>query len=383
MIDKIIKLKVEELTPYVGNAKQHPQSQIDAIKKSIEQFGFNDPIAVWGEQNIIVEGHGRLAAAKQLGINEVPCIRLDHMSEEERRAYTIAHNSTSLNSDFDLEKLNAELASIDFDMAAFGLEEQIKEIESDTAYRAFVDKFVPKLTTDDCYTPPAVYETVKKWAVDKYSLHGREIVRPFYPGGDYQNHKYPKNCVVIDNPPFSIASEIINFYNDKKIDYFLFADSRTLFAAKDRCNYVVAHLEIIYENGAKVLTSFRTNLGDYLIETAPDLFEAVDNAQESTAKELTRYEYPDAVITAALLGTLAPRGVDFKVKRGEAVAVSNLDAMKEIGKGLYGSGFILSKAQAQAHAQAQAQAQARAQAERPRIKIELSDREKQMQAMLG
>lgn len=140
MVDKIIKLKVDKLTPYAGNAKQHPQSQIDAIKKSIEKFGFNDPIAVWGEQNIIVEGHGRLAAAKQLGIKEVPCIRLDHMTEEERRAYTIAHNSTSLNSDFDLEKLNKELAEIDFDMAAFGLEEQLKEIERE---------FTPEIIEDE------------------------------------------------------------------------------------------------------------------------------------------------------------------------------------------------------------------------------------------
>ena len=145
MIDKIIKLKVEELTPYVGNAKQHPQSQIDAIKKSIEQFGFNDPIAVWGEDNIIVEGHGRLLAAKQLGIRDVPCIRLDHMSEEERRAYTIAHNSTTLNSDFDLEKLNIELLDIDFDMTMFGLDEQLKEIEREFAPEIIEDDFDEEL----------------------------------------------------------------------------------------------------------------------------------------------------------------------------------------------------------------------------------------------
>lgn len=125
MVEKIIKLKIEQLTPYAKNAKKHPQSQIDAIKKSIERFGFNDPIAVWGEKNIIVEGHGRLSAAKQLGIEEVPCIRLDHMSDDERKAYMLAHNKTTMISDFDEGLLCNELEQLDqlFDMSEFGFDE--------------------------------------------------------------------------------------------------------------------------------------------------------------------------------------------------------------------------------------------------------------------
>ena len=120
---EIIRLKIEDLKPYEKNAKQHPQEQIEQIKKSIEQFGMNDPIAVWGEKNIIVEGHGRLEALKQLGVTEVPCIRLDHLTDEERKAYTLAHNKLTMNSDFDLDILNDELDEIfNIDMADFGFE---------------------------------------------------------------------------------------------------------------------------------------------------------------------------------------------------------------------------------------------------------------------
>ena len=78
-------------------------------------------------------------------------------------------------------------------------------------YQAFVDKFKPKKTTDDCYTPPLIYETVKDWACKKYGIDPKNIVRPFYPGGDYEHFAYPDECVVLDNPPFSILSKYANF----------------------------------------------------------------------------------------------------------------------------------------------------------------------------
>lgn len=120
---EIIKLNINELKPYENNAKIHTKEQIEQIKKSIEQFGMNDPIGIWGKDNIIVEGHGRIEALKELGINEVECIRLDHLTDEERKAYTLAHNKLTMNTDFDYTLLDEELNDIlDINMEDFGFD---------------------------------------------------------------------------------------------------------------------------------------------------------------------------------------------------------------------------------------------------------------------
>lgn len=109
---EIVNLKIEELTPYEKNAKRHPQEQVDQIADSIRKFGMNDPIGVWGDKNIIVEGHGRYLACKFLGIKEVPCIRLDNLTDAERKEYTLIHNKTTMNSGFEDDILQEELAWI-------------------------------------------------------------------------------------------------------------------------------------------------------------------------------------------------------------------------------------------------------------------------------
>lgn len=117
---------VGEITPYEKNAKLHPREQIDQIKKSIVDFGFNDPIAIW--RGTIVEGHGRLIAAKELGMETVPIIRLDELTDEQRRAYALVHNKLTMNSDFDLELVDLELQDLEmFDMESFGFEMQQEE----------------------------------------------------------------------------------------------------------------------------------------------------------------------------------------------------------------------------------------------------------------
>ena len=114
-------ININELKPYSKNAKKHPKKQIKLIKNSIESFGMCDPIAINNEK-IIIEGHGRLEALKQLGYDEVPCIRLDHLTDEERKAYTLAHNKVA-ESEWDFDLLNDELNDIySFDMEDFGFE---------------------------------------------------------------------------------------------------------------------------------------------------------------------------------------------------------------------------------------------------------------------
>ena len=117
---KVEYLPVEQLKPYEKNAKIHTQEQIEQIKKSIQEFGMNDPIGIWGKDNLIVEGHGRLQACKELGMKEVPVIRLDDLTDEQRRAYTLVHNQTTMNTGFNMNILADELDNIDIDMSELG-----------------------------------------------------------------------------------------------------------------------------------------------------------------------------------------------------------------------------------------------------------------------
>jgi ParB-like chromosome segregation protein Spo0J len=122
---KIEKLGIEKIRPYENNAKLHPKEQIEQIKKSIEEFGNNDPIAI-DENNVIIEGHGRYFALKELGYKEAEIIRLSHLSDEQRKAYTLVHNKLTMNTGFDFEKLNFELGEIkNIDMSKFDFEIKI------------------------------------------------------------------------------------------------------------------------------------------------------------------------------------------------------------------------------------------------------------------
>ena len=111
---KIEYLPIKVLKPYEKNTRKHQKKDVDNIARSIEKFGMLDPIGIW-KGNIIVEGHGRMLACKQLGMNEVPCVRLDHLTDEQRREYAIAHNATAELSEWDLDILPDELADLDFD----------------------------------------------------------------------------------------------------------------------------------------------------------------------------------------------------------------------------------------------------------------------------
>ena len=209
-------------------------------------------------------------------------------------------------------------------------------------YEEFVEKFKPKLTTDDCYTPPEVYEAVKDWAVKEYKLEDREIVRPFYPGGDYEHFTYNDNAAVIDNPPFSILSRIIDFYLKRNIPFLLFAPHLTLFSGNRDICYLITGAKIIYENGANVSTSFITNMDEYKIKVVPDLLEKINVAQKmKRSAPPEKYSYPKNVITSTKLERAVKKGKTFKLKTDECYFVRQIDAQKEIKKTIFGAGFLI------------------------------------------
>jgi len=126
---KIKMIGIDKIIPYVRNAKEHPESQIKQIAGSIKEFGFNDPIAV-DEDNVIIEGHGRLLAAQLLKLKEVPTIKLEHLNKNQKKAYIIAHNKLTMNTGFDMEILELEIESLeDFDFDIMGFDdEEIQDI---------------------------------------------------------------------------------------------------------------------------------------------------------------------------------------------------------------------------------------------------------------
>lgn len=253
-------------------------------------------------------------------------------------------------------------------------------------YDAFTEKFKPKKTTDDCYTPPLVYDAVRDWACEEYGIDKNCIVRPFYPGGDYEGFAYPDGCVVLDNPPFSLLTKICEFYLDRKISFFLFAPSLTCLSGRNaamQMNHIICDADITYDNGAVVRTAFVTNFGDKIAQTAPKLRRAIVGAMQQTKaetkRELPKYTYPDHVLTAAMLQKYAHYGVDFAVDRGDCTFIAKMDAQAAKGKTIFGGGLLLSEKAAAEKAAAE-----KAAAEKVNAHIwELSEREREIIASLG
>ncbi len=119
MKHKIETISIDDLIPYVNNARTHDEAQVAQIAASIKEFGFNNPILIDSKSGIIA-GHGRLAAARKLGLKEVPAIRLGHLTDAQRKAYIIADNKLALNAGWDFELLRLELSELDIDLDLTG-----------------------------------------------------------------------------------------------------------------------------------------------------------------------------------------------------------------------------------------------------------------------
>jgi hypothetical protein len=402
-IAKVQEVTLSKLIPYVNNAKIHSEDQVTKIASSIREFGFLSPVLIDAKYNIIA-GHGRVMAAKKLELESVPCVFIEGLTEAQRKAYILADNRLSDLGTWDMEIAAGEfeeLRDLNFDLTLTGFSfpelgnqgdwfedherNDASRQEGNDEYNEFLDKFEQPKTTDDCYTPDGVYDAVVEWVAKEYKLDKSKFIRPFYPGGDYQNEKYSQGCVVVDNPPFSILSEILRWYCERDIKFFLFAPTLTLFGSGRDCDvcYIPVTVTVTYENGAVVNTSFITNLDDAKVRAIPELHETVEKAADEFRKELKRelpkYSYPNEVITASGVAQFSKYGVPFKVYPEECERISTLDAQKESGKSIFGGGFLISEKAAAEKAAAE-----KAAAEKAAATVwQLSDREKQIVKSLG
>lgn len=249
---QIYNIHVKDIKPYSQNAKKHSEAQIKNVAESIKQFGFVQPIVLDKDKEIVI-GHCRLSAAKLLGMECVPCYFVENLSKVQIKKLRNLDNKLN-ESEWDFDLLSLDIGGLNFDGfdIDWGIpngtndeyeskqqefERKMKEGElSDDSeeYQEFLQKFEAKKTTDDCYTPKNIYESVvADYVVKEYRVEKKNFVRPFYPGGDYQNEKYKSTDIIVDNPPFSIISEIGRWYNKRDIKFFLFAPHLTCFAIKE------------------------------------------------------------------------------------------------------------------------------------------------------
>ena len=405
---------MEEIKFDKRNYRLHNDENKRVIKKSLKELGAGRSIVIDNDGEIIA-GNGVYEQAKKLGIktkiietdgSELVVVKRTDLAtgDDKRKKLALADNAASDTSEWADDLLREDWTPEV--LADFGvvlpddntdedvqrrLEEFKEKIaagemrEEDEEYQQFLDKFKLKKTTDDCYTPDIVYNAVADWVANEYGLDRKNFVRPFYPGGDYKNEKYPKGCVVVDNPPFSILSEILAYYKEREVRFFLFAPSLTLFSStsSSASSALATGVTITYENGANVSTSFLTNLEpeDVRARSCPSLYAAVKTANDEhlsqMRKELPKYAYDHHVVTSIIFSPFSRLGIDFILTKSETVAISRLDAQKESGKAIYGNGYLISERLFAEREKAEREKAEREKAERKKAeRWELSEREK-------
>ena len=394
---------MEEIKFDKRNYRLHNDENKRVIKKSLKELGAGRSIVIDNDGEIIA-GNGVYEQAKKLGIktkivetdgSELVVVKRTDLAtgDDKRKKLSLADNAASDTSEWANDLLREDwtpevLADFGVVLPCDNTEEEVQRRleefkekiaagemrEEDEEYQQFLDKFKLKKTTDDCYTPDIVYNAVADWVANEYGLNRKNFVRPFYPGGDYKNEKYPKGCVVVDNPPFSILSEILTHYKDRGVKFFLFAPHLTLFSSSSSSSSsaLATGVNITYENGANVNTSFLTNLEpeDVRARSCPSLYASVKTANDENLsqmrKELPKYAYDHHVVTSPMLAPFSRLGIDFILTKSETVKISQLDAQKDSGKTIYGNGYLISE---RLFAE-------REKAEREKAELEKAEREK-------
>lgn len=201
---EIIYKNISEIKPYKHNAKLHPAEHIAQIAKSIQDFGFNDPIAV-DEDGVIIEGHGRLEAAKKLGMDTIPVIVLDGLTDQQKKAYVLAHNQLTMNTGFDLDVLADELERItEFDMSDFGFLDNVFEEAEDNPETVKEDE-VPEPPLEPKAKRGEIYQLGKHRLMCGDSTSADDVAKLM--NGE-------KADLVFTDPPYGMKKEAEGVAND-------------------------------------------------------------------------------------------------------------------------------------------------------------------------
>lgn len=199
-------------------------------------------------------------------------------------------------------------------------------------YEEFVNKFKPKKTSDDCYTPANVKATVDKFVAERWNLDPSTFFDPFWPGGDYESEDYTGK-IVVANPPFSILSKIVKWFDTHNVPFFLYANGLTLgtTARNVVCTRYVVKSYVTFENGARIQMGFISNIGPQVnyMETWPELSDALKACKPKAAPK-GKKKYPTA-ITAATLKNAENSRKHIQIPRSDYVLVCD---------GVYGGGYI-------------------------------------------
>ena len=264
------RINLQELEQNTGqipglpaNPRQWTKDEINRIAKSLKEtpelFEARPIIVIPHEgKYVILGGNLRYEGCKKNKAKDAPCFVMPADTPIEKLMEIVIKDNGSFGAwDYDALANEWDVPFTDWGVPAWDVLEERQEDEEDLTdeeiekkmrefrekldsgeireedeeYQAFLEKFQAKKTTDDCFTPDVVYTAVAEWCATKYGIKRKDMVRPFYPGGDYQKENYPKGAVVVDNPPFSILSQILTFYKENGIKFFLFAPTLTLFSS--------------------------------------------------------------------------------------------------------------------------------------------------------
>jgi DNA modification methylase len=213
--NKLEMVKVSELIPYVNNARTHSQEQVNKLRSSLREFGFVNPVIIDQDKNVIA-GHGRLMAAKEEGITEVPCVLVDYLTEAQKKAYILADNRYAQDAGWDEELLRLEIEALegmDFDVSLTGFNED--EISDLFAGADTSDTQDDDFDLSDALEKAAFVEKGDVWVVGRHRLMcgdatSEEDVATLMDG--------KKANLIITDPPYNVAfesSDGLSIKNDK------------------------------------------------------------------------------------------------------------------------------------------------------------------------